>query len=219
MFSKKILIDGQEAYLQMYKNPVDKMGIYWINQNNSIYRKLEYNQLIHKNETDDILHTFLLCQCEITALNGFDYSLADPNYDLLQVVDMMPERSTSTVNEPNALYNVQYKITFTIINNAWKYYFKPIAQEDIVDFNTLEFRQPFYMDILAVDETAPAANDGIINVNNAWGGGMLEYSVINNVWQGSSSFTNLAPGDYTVRVRDNLGNVSTDRLVTIEAGV
>ncbi len=217
MFSKKILIDSKEAYLQMNKNPIGKMGIYWIS--NSIYRKLEHNEFRYKEIDDNILHTSVFHQCEILSLNGFDYTVDDPNYSLIQSENMMPERPTSTVNEPDMLYGEQYRAAFIILNNIWRHHFKNLAQEDIVDFEGLHFRQPFYMDILVINETVPDAHDGVININNAWGGGTLEYSIINNVWQESSSFTNLDPDDYTVRVRDNLGNVSTDRLVTVEAGV
>ena len=56
---------------------------------------------------------------------------------------------------------------------------------------------------VVTNETAPAANDGTITVATTAGTGPFEYSKDNGgSWQPSNLFTGLAPGIYTVKVRE-----------------
>lgn len=56
---------------------------------------------------------------------------------------------------------------------------------------------------VVTNETAPAANDGSITVATTAGTGPFEYSKNNGAsWQSSNLFAGLAPGVYTVKVRE-----------------
>ena len=56
---------------------------------------------------------------------------------------------------------------------------------------------------VVTNESAPAANDGTITVATTAGTGPFEYSKDNgSSWQSSNLFTGLAPGVYTVKVRE-----------------
>lgn len=70
------------------------------------------------------------------------------------------------------------------------------------------------------DETYLGANDGTITVNATGGSGFYEYSIDDNllVWQSSNVFTGLAPGNYSVYVRDSLAPDCWIRVATIEIG-
>uniref|UniRef100_UPI003216F304 HYR domain-containing protein n=1 Tax=uncultured Draconibacterium sp. TaxID=1573823 RepID=UPI003216F304 len=65
--------------------------------------------------------------------------------------------------------------------------------------------------------TCNGANDGIITISSASGGlGTYEYRINGGTWQSSTDFSSLAPGNYTVEIRDavntecvqNLGSVA-----------
>jgi hypothetical protein len=59
------------------------------------------------------------------------------------------------------------------------------------------------------DESSPAANDGTIDVATTGGTAPLEYSKDNINWQSSTQFTGLAPGVYTIYVRDSASTPCT----------
>lgn len=63
-----------------------------------------------------------------------------------------------------------------------------------------------HVDIAVVPETAAGANDGRIILSNPTGGsGSYEYSIDGGTtWQSGLGFSPLAPGDYTVIMRDSL---------------
>lgn len=65
--------------------------------------------------------------------------------------------------------------------------------------------------------SAYGASDGIIEFTNVIGGnGIYEYSINSGTdWQASATFTDLAPGDYTAQVRDDIGCLSYTTTATI----
>lgn len=70
---------------------------------------------------------------------------------------------------------------------------------------TVEITQPDVLtaQISHTNITVPGADDGTITVVNADGGsGSYEFSLDGINWQSDSTFTNLAPGTYTVYLRD-----------------
>lgn len=69
----------------------------------------------------------------------------------------------------------------------------------------------------STNATCFGGNDGTITVSNISGGsGSYEYSVLNNTWQNSPTFSNLVSGTYAVRVRDAVNPSCT---VTINASL
>lgn len=72
------------------------------------------------------------------------------------------------------------------------------------------------LSISKTNQTAPGVNNGTITANATSSYSGVEYSINNVVWQSSGYFTGLAPGNYTVYVRDSGGcNVSSP--ITINA--
>jgi hypothetical protein len=73
-------------------------------------------------------------------------------------------------------------------------------------FGTVEITQPDVLtaQISHTNITVPGADDGTITVLNADGGsGSYEFNLDGINWQSDSTFTNLAPGTYTVYLRDS----------------
>ena len=215
MLSKKILIDGAEAYLQSNKNPAGEVSLDWII--NSVHRRISISRIDYNLSIDEMLFEYLRAASEITDLNGFDYSQPDPDYSLIKSVPISLDRIKSYVKPDPTKFRVQVALSAVTsvgiyaLNGAWRKEFGALAQEDIVDFQSAQFRQPFYIEI----ETGV---DSII-INNAWGGDAnLQYSIDGGAnWQAGNSFTSLTPGDYQVVAKDGLGNESTVRQVTIVA--
>ena len=61
-----------------------------------------------------------------------------------------------------------------------------------------------------------AANGSIVLTNPSGGSGTFNYSILAGIWQGSGNFTNLAPGTYTVMIRDAAIPACTRTLATID---
>lgn len=222
MLSKKILIDGAEAYVQSNKNPAGDVTVSWII--NSVLRRIRLVRINHNFITDVMKFEYIFAADEILNLNGFDYSAADPNYDLIETAIISSERVASEVPIPDLSFQAPSPfspvtaVSLFPINGIFYKHFGAKAQEDIVDFVGGAFRQPFYFEPVLTHETAPDADDGVIALENAWGGDApLEYSADNGVtWQAGEQFTGLAPGTYFVKVKDAQGNESTTRELTIE---
>jgi len=225
MISKKILINGAEAYLQSNKNPLGEVSIDWINT--SIYRRINLVRINHDFISDVMRYDYLLIQKEVIALNGFDYLVEEPNYSLLNSKEISTTRNQSEVAIPDASFQAPSPlspvtaVSLFPINDAWKHHFKENAQENIIDFQTGQFRQPFYSEVSTANETAADANDGTINVQNAWGGDTaLEYSIDDGAnWQVSEVFNSLAPDIYLVKVKDGNGDESISKEIEILAFV
>ena len=225
MLSKKILINGLEAYIQSNKNPEGEVNLNWIAS--SILRKLNLVRIDHDFITDVMSYDYLLSQDEITNLNGFDYSIADPDYSLIEKMFISNNRVQSEVAIPAQSFQNPINlspisaVSLFPINSAWKLHFKELAQEDIVDWSNLGFRQPFYSEVSKTNETALDTDDGSINVQNAWGGDdLLQYSIDNGItWQNEALFENLIPATYQVKVGDGLGNESILKEIEILAFV
>ena len=225
MLSKKILINGAEGYIQSNKNPEGEVTIDWIV--NSIHRKINLVRINHDFISDVMRYDYLLIQKEIIDLNGFDYSIDDPDYSLLKEIDISSNRTQSEIAIPSQSFQNPVNlspitaVSLFPINSAWKLQFGKLAQEDIVDWTNLGFRQPFYSEVSKTDETAAEATNGSINVENAWGRDIaLQYSIDNGVtWQIESVFIALAPAIYAVKVKDGLGNESILKEIEILAFV
>ncbi len=223
MLSKKILINGVEAYIQSNKNPAGEVTIDWIVS--SIHRRINLVRINHDFINDVMRYDYLLSQDEILNLNGFDYGISDPDYTLIQSAQIASERAQSEVAIPDASFQNPVNLSpltavgLFPINAAWKHHFKELAQEGVVDWATLSFRQPFYSEVLKTNESALDAADGTISVNNSWGGdASLEYSVDNGAnWQSSKVFNSLPVATYEVLVRDSIGNESIKKEVEILA--
>lgn len=223
MLSKKILINGLESYIQSNKNPEGEVIINWIAS--SIFRKINLVRINHDFITDVMRYDFLYSQGEILNLNGFDYSIADPDYSLIETTQISTVRTQSEVAIPALSFQSPVNlspitaVSLFPINAAWKLQFGELAQETIVDWANLGFRQPFYSNITKTDEDATDANNGIVNVENAWGGdAALQYSIDDGAtWHNEGLFTNLAPDTYLVKVGDGLGNESIVKEIEILA--
>lgn len=69
------------------------------------------------------------------------------------------------------------------------------------------------------NESVAGNNDGTITLSGSGGSGVYQYSIDGGVtWQSSGSFTNLAPGNYNVVVKDGNGDTASN-VITISAGV
>lgn len=213
MLSKKILIDGAEAYIQSNKNPAGEVTITWIV--NSVLRRITLVRVNHDFITDVMKYEFMFEAEEITGLNGFDYLADDPNYSLIETMEISAERAGSSINIPNLSFQSPStlspitSVSVFPINDAFRKHFGA-AQEGIFDFSTGQFRQPFYYDPIIVHETAENADDGEIILASAWGGdAALEYSIDDGAtWQAGDTFSDLVPGEYIGKVKDGAGNES-----------
>jgi|GEM_PF-3797290 len=76
-----------------------------------------------------------------------------------------------------------------------------------------------YDTVIVTHETCPNCNDGTITINVSGGTPPFEYSIDDGAnWQASNYFAPLAPGDYTVKVKDSEGCTLTypNNPVTVE---
>lgn len=89
-------------------------------------------------------------------------------------------------------------------------YFLINEYEDIIAPCTLQIDSA---NTAITDETAPAASDGTIDVATTGGTAPVEFSKDNVNWQVSSQFTGLAPGVYTIYVRDSAATPCTNQEV------
>lgn len=223
MLSKKILINGNEAYIQSNVNPVGWVTIHWIVS--SILRTIRIAKIDHDFFTNVMRYDYILYQDEIINLNGFDYSIDNPDYSLIETEEIASLRNQSSIAIPETSFQTPVPLSAITavslfpLNATWKHHFKALGQEDIIDWSTLTFRQPFYSETSKVDETVKDANDGMINIKNAWGGDTnLEYSIDDGVtWQVNSLFDNLVSAIYSIKVKDGLGNESTTKEIEIIA--
>lgn len=225
MLSKKLLINGIEAYIQSNKNPAGEVSIDWIIS--SIHRRINLVRINHDFISDVMRYDYLLSQKEISDLNGFDYSVVEPDYSLIESVEISNVRNQSEVAIPDSSFQTPVSlspvtaVSLFPINSAWKHYFKNQAQEDIIDWSNLRFRQPFYSEVSKTDESSLGSSDGAINVENAWGGdNSLLYSIDDGeTWQDSGVFNDLAPATYLVKVKDGNDNESIVKEIEISAFV
>ncbi len=75
----------------------------------------------------------------------------------------------------------------------------------VVLLGSVEITEPLVLSATTIhtNVTLPGANDGSITVTNPSGGsGLYEFSIDGANWQTSGIFANLAPGTYTVLIRD-----------------
>lgn len=68
---------------------------------------------------------------------------------------------------------------------------------------------------LVQDISCNGDNNGIVEVTAGGGQAPYEYSLNGGAYQSGNRFENLASGDYTVEVRDNLGTVTSSNTVTV----
>lgn len=120
----------------------------------------------------------------------------------------------------DSLYGINYKIYLVVkgITGA-----TPPAGDIYVDeFTVYEYEEVAAPTCnLGIDagnstvthETAVDANDGTITVATTGGTAPLEYSKDNINWQSSNQFTGLAPGSYTIYVRDSASTPCTAQAV------
>lgn len=221
---KKILINGAEAYVQINKSEPGEATLNWIV--GTIHKCMRMARLNYDYISDSALYDYLHRAAEILNLNGFDYSAEQPDYSVIESDEIGVKRLSGTVKFPDAAFQnpsdlaVVTAVSIFPLNAAWHRQFGELAQEDIVDWVNLAFRQPFYMQIVKADETAAEEADGEIQVVGAWGGDdNLQYSIDDGAtWQAGAIFPDLLPGDYNVKVKDGLGNESLSRGITINEG-
>lgn len=222
MLSKKILIDGAEAYLQLNKNPEGEVSIFWIID--SVLRENRLARINHDFISNGMVYEYLFKASEITDLGSFDYSAADPDYSLIEAKQISVTRFTSSLMIPALSFRNPVPlspisaVSIFAFNSMFFKHFEKEGQEDIVDWGTLTLRQPFYFDTMQADESAEGANDGEIHFENSWGGdASLEYSIDDGAtWNASPDFVGLAPGSYELIVKDGAANESFARTIEIK---
>lgn len=229
--SKKILIgpNGWEAYIRSVGGTNIEMDFYW-QKATDILKHHRAATISVDSISDKIIYDTLRTQEEILDLNGFDYSQSEPDYTVIITELMSQERPKRVLAYPPGFAAVIETIPVIdplgvhLLNDVWvsERDFAPWSMQEPIGTltPTVEFRQPFYFNVVATDETTADADDGTITINDAWGGpGPLEYSINDgSSWQASNSFTGLADGTYQVKVRDANTDESFARETVIQPG-
>lgn len=221
MLSKKILIDGAEAYVQSNKNPSGEVTLNWIV--GSIVREIRIVRTDYDYDTDNIRYNYILKQESILSTDSFNYGVTDPNYRYLNTEAISITRHQSMTRAPEGSLRAPSplspitSVSLFPMNGAWGHHFKELAQESLIDWTTIEYRQPFFSNITVTDQTAEDGDDGTISFDDSWGGDdNLEFSIDNgSTWQTDKLFVNQADGSYNCLIKDGLGNISTLRVVSI----
>ncbi len=87
---------------------------------------------------------------------------------------------------------------------------------DTMSISIESFFAPTFISLIS-DEQCNAHN-GIIELSNTIGEGILDYSIDSITWQNISLFQSLASGNYTVYVRDEFNCISTEDVIVKETG-
>lgn len=127
------------------------------------------------------------------------------------VIQMMVERTGADLN--NSKFYIGIDDVTQTDGAADDIYFDDFyirEYEDVVATCTLAIDSG---NTTITDETTAGANDGTIDVATTGGTAPLEYSKDNVNWQSSSQFTGLAPGIYTIYVRDSAATPCTAQQV------
>ncbi|MBL7969699.1 MAG: gliding motility-associated C-terminal domain-containing protein [Prolixibacteraceae bacterium] len=88
----------------------------------------------------------------------------------------------------------------------------------VISLKTVTITEPIKLSASAkgTDVTCFGANDGIIEISNAIGGsGIHQFSIDGTIWSSTLKYIGLAPGDYTVQMRDAIITACVVNIATI----
>lgn len=246
MAGTKLLLNNKEAYVEIGSVSFDEgVVVHWMS--NGVYKVIGINNLVGTPGVAGTRYEYIKYNFEVLDLNGFDYSVAQPDYSVIQKSELsksmkgktLPEGTMGTVDAEIRLQTVISHLFYYIVEDIIRSEESDFGQnaenvlnidntQEIVSIDSVAYNvykpiqlvQPIGYGIDFTNESAPGASDGVINVVNAWGGDSnIEYDFDSSGWQSNDTVTNLAPGEHTIQIRDGVGNTSGLIAVTIEEGV
>ncbi|NBC09337.1 MAG: T9SS type B sorting domain-containing protein [Bacteroidetes bacterium] len=183
-------------------NPEDGTGIYLGNAGYGASGDLTFanGQLVMAAYGNQMVTVDLENPSNSTPLLSF--STSSPVFGVVTIVEGCDESYTyaSSSDDVGRIYAINFETeTLTLTCQANERIYGAASE--------LEFRaaSPMHIDTIYTQPSVCSGANGSIIIAASSGNGGLAYSLNNTDFQDSYTFTNLAPGPYTVYVRDSLG--------------